>query len=323
VKIVSFSLYGNLPIYTEGALRNAELVRKFYPGWDARFYVDRTVPEEVVCALRKREAEIVPVEKNRGPTYGRFWRMFVAADANVERFLVRDCDSRLNSRETAAVDEWIASGFSFHLMRDSIHHRTRMLGGMWGGVGGILKDIEALIDAWGEYAKQGDCDRFVSEVIYPIIADDYICHDSWGHFADAKPFPSHPPLEGTEYVGARVPAEENNFDVWRRLGEYDNEVAQLKAEIEALRSQIDEFHRRRIGWEVGLAEEYRTLKEAGRRDSKTPLTRLLRSGMMKLARPVIMMLLDRDRVLREEVLNLEERLLNLQRIVDKTRSRTD
>jgi hypothetical protein len=203
------------------------------------------VPDDVVDALRERKAEIVHIEKTLGPMYGRFWRMFIAADPNVERFLIRDCDSRLNARESAAVDAWLGSGLSFHVMRDSIHHKTRMLGGMWGGVGGILKDIEALIDGWGKYAVQGDNDRFVSEVIYPIIANDYICHDSWGHFADAKPFPSHARLEGTEYVGARVPAEDHHFDVWRRLGEYDNEVVYLRAEIEALRSQIEELHGRR------------------------------------------------------------------------------
>ena len=91
MKIVSFSLYGSLPIYTEGAIRNAELVRRFYPGWTARFYVDRTVPDDVVAALREREADIVRVEKNLGPMYGRYWRMFVAADPDVELFLIRDC----------------------------------------------------------------------------------------------------------------------------------------------------------------------------------------------------------------------------------------
>jgi hypothetical protein len=309
-KIVSFSLYGNLPIHTEGAIRNAELVHNIYPGWRARFYVDRTVPDDIVAALREREAETVIVEKTLGPMYGRYWRMLVAADPAVERFMIRDCDSRLNSREQAAVAEWLASGSSFHVMRDSIHHKTRMLGGMWGGVGGILSDIEALIDGWGRYAIQGECDRFVSEVIYPIIAADYICHDSWGYFDDARPFPSHAPLEGTEHVGARVFLENRNMDVWRRLGEYDNQVTQLMAEIEALRSQIDELQRLQRD---ELAQGYRHLKEAGRRESRTALVKLLRSGLMKLARPAMMALLDRSRRLQEKVSNLEERLEELEK----------
>jgi hypothetical protein len=325
--IVSFSLYGNLPIYTEGAIRNAELVHEFYPGWGARFYVDCTVPDPIVLALREREAEIVFVAKNLGPMYGRYWRMLIAADPNVQRFLIRDCDSRLNSREKAAVNAWLASGFSFHIMRDSIHHKTRMLAGMWGGVGGVVKDIETLIDNWGRYSTQGDCDRFASEVIYPIIADDYICHDSWGHFADATPFPSHAPLQGTGFVGARVLLENNNMDVWRRLGEYDNEVTELMSEIEALRSQIDEIQcqqrdalaKQRDALPIDLIREYRGLKEAGRRESNNALIRLLRSGLMKLARPVMMALLDQNRRLQEKVFYLEERLQKLEQVVVRTR----
>ena len=199
-----------------------------------------------------------------------------------------------------------------------------MLGGLWGGVGGILKDIEALVDAWGRYSVQGDCDRFVSEVVYPIIADDYICHDSWGHFADARPFPSHAPLEGTEYVGARVLLENGKLDVWRRLGEYDNEVVQLRAEIDVLHSQISEFHRRqRESPEVDAALEFRALKEARLRGSKTILARLLRSGMMKVAGPAVVVLLDRNRRLREKISILEQRLQKLEQSTHNARLHQD
>jgi len=37
-KIVAFSLWGNNPKYTVGAVRNAELTPSIYPGWTARFY---------------------------------------------------------------------------------------------------------------------------------------------------------------------------------------------------------------------------------------------------------------------------------------------
>ena len=43
-KIVSFSLYGDAPLYCEGALRNVELAKSIYPGWRCRFYIDGTVP---------------------------------------------------------------------------------------------------------------------------------------------------------------------------------------------------------------------------------------------------------------------------------------
>jgi hypothetical protein len=56
LKVISFSLYGDRELYTVGAVINAELVHKIYPGWVARFYVDETVPGEVVSALKDRGA---------------------------------------------------------------------------------------------------------------------------------------------------------------------------------------------------------------------------------------------------------------------------
>ena len=43
-RVVSYGLYGSNPKYTTGAIRNAELVKIYFPGWVARFYVDDTVP---------------------------------------------------------------------------------------------------------------------------------------------------------------------------------------------------------------------------------------------------------------------------------------
>ena len=253
MKIVSFSLYGALPLYTLGALRNAELIDRIYPGWKARFYLDNSVPENVIHALKARNAEIVFIEKNLGPMYGRYWRMLVASDPNVERYIIRDCDSRLNWREKASVDEWLASGCSFHVMRDSIHHKTRMLAGMWGGIGGIIKNVDALIDSWGRYSAHGENDQFVSEKIYPLIKHDYICHDSWGHFPDARPFPKHAPLEGTSFVGEIVPIEHDNIDVWRRLGELGDETVKLKLALDAAQLQAAQSEYEREAARVRLA----------------------------------------------------------------------
>jgi hypothetical protein len=200
-RIVSFSLYGSIPLYTLGAIRNAELAHSIYPGWIARFYVDDTVPENVVAALRDRQAQIVNVSvPSRGPCYGRYWRFWIADEPGIERFIVRDADSRLNSRELAAVEEWIKSGKSFHVMRDAAGHNRRMIAGMWGTVGGALPNIREDVNAWGRYSLHGENDQFLSTVIYPKIRNDCLCHDSFCHFDDALPFPPHAPLRETRFV---------------------------------------------------------------------------------------------------------------------------
>jgi len=237
-RIVSFSLFNDIPLYTEGSLRNAELVHSIYPGWTARFYVDHTVPEHVRGALISRGAEISIVDApSLGPQYGRYWRFWVAADADVERFIVRDADSRLNVREARAVDEWVKSGKSFHSMRDSYYHSKRILGGMWGATSGTLPNIRALVDAWGHYSQPGENDRFMSDVIHPLVAEDFFSHDSYGHFSDAVPFPAHEHISGTSFVGERVTPAIETMDVWRRLGEYYDLYDKTKADLDSARSE--------------------------------------------------------------------------------------
>jgi len=216
--IISFSLYGHAPLYCEGALRNVVLAKSVYPGWPCRFYIDDTVPVRYVNVLERRGAQIVHVAKSLGPMYGRYWRFWPAADPTTDRFIVRDADSRLNLREKAAVDEWIRSGKSFHVTRDHPQHGVRILGGMWGGVRGKLPDIAALIDRWGLFARQGENQQFMSEVVHPHMGRDYLCHDSVGHFDDATPLPRHEPLVGTSYVGEVVHIHKPRIGVWENVG---------------------------------------------------------------------------------------------------------
>jgi len=37
-RVISFTLYGNDKKYTYGAIRNAVLAPRYYPGWTVRFY---------------------------------------------------------------------------------------------------------------------------------------------------------------------------------------------------------------------------------------------------------------------------------------------
>ena len=61
--------------------------------------------------------------------YGRFLPLL---DPRVEVVVSRDLDSRLTAREQAAVEDWLETGLTFHVMRDNPHHGTEILGGMWG-----------------------------------------------------------------------------------------------------------------------------------------------------------------------------------------------
>ncbi len=110
--------------------------------------------------------------------------------------LSRDCDSRLNKREAAAVAQWLVSPAMFHILRDHPYHGSPIMGGMWGAKAPLLRDMVELIK---QYSKgnfwQVDQD-FLRDAIYPMVKDVSLIHDE---FFDYSPFPVR--RRGLEFVG--------------------------------------------------------------------------------------------------------------------------
>ena len=207
-KVISFSLWGDNPKYTVGALKNADLAPKIYPGWICRFYINDTVPQEIIDNLSARDwVELIKIDEQQ-PWQGLFWRFYPAADPDVEVMISRDTDSRLNEREKAAVDEWLKSDEPFHLMRDHPRHNLPILGGMWGVKGNVL-DMVKLIDDYlnnnSEIEFQYGIDQhFLATVIYPQVRDRCLVHDE---IFEHKPFPL--PRNNYEYVGQMFLADDS------------------------------------------------------------------------------------------------------------------
>lgn len=201
--VIAYSLWGTNPRYLTTAERNARIARDIYPGWTCRFYHDDTVPQTALDALRKAGAGLVAMPRHIAME-GLMWRFLVAGDPDVDRFAVRDADSLLTVQERIAVDDWLASGKRFHLMRDWYSHTDLMLAGLWGGTGGILTGIAARIAAF-----TGDNDRidrkldqrFLADVVWPSIRDDSLTHDSYFGCFDARPFPPWGRLPPGHHVG--------------------------------------------------------------------------------------------------------------------------
>jgi len=203
--IVAFSLWGDGDEYLAGALENARLMPKVYPGWTARFYVDATVPEPVVKALEAQAAQIVRRPTPTQSVRAAFWRFEAANDPDIDRFLCRDCDARLNPREAAAVADWIAEGSAFHIMRDSPAHLELILAGMWGGVAGVLPDIAPLIEPLlSRYGGRWADQVFLRDEIWPRIRNISLAHDSTFSFGQARSFPEGSALPAGQHVGGSV-----------------------------------------------------------------------------------------------------------------------
>lgn len=195
-KVISFSLWGDNPKYTIGAIRNSELAKIIYPEWTVVMHIANDVPLEVVNTLLNNSVQLIRYQE--GSWNSMFWR-FLNADSN-DIVISRDCDSRLNYRERAAVDEWLNSNKDFHIMRDHRCHAVPILGGMWGSRNGILKGISSMISNYnkGEYDNKWQVDQnFLRDIVYPIVKDKSIVHDE---FFEKKPFPTQ--RIGNEFVGA-------------------------------------------------------------------------------------------------------------------------
>ena len=209
--VVSYGLYGSDPKYTQGAVRNSELIHKVFPGWTARFYHREDVPEDILNQLRNNGAELVLMSRGsrttNGAIAGMFWRFLVADDASVERFIVRDSDSRLNAREAHAVAEWMKSGKKVHTIRDHPNHDRPLNGGLWGGVrgcipGGLAEEVRKFSNKQG---YGGDL-QFLNEVVWPRVKHDQMAHDAYTcrKYPNSKPFPTKRP-DNYQHVGLTAP----------------------------------------------------------------------------------------------------------------------
>jgi hypothetical protein len=205
-KIISFSLWGDNPKYTIGAIRNAELTPIIYPGWISRFYCGESVPTDIIKTLISLpNTEVVMMDVD-GDWTGMFWRFYACEDSDI--MLSRDTDSRLSNREKLAVDEWLESDKDFHIMRDHPYHNTEILGGMWGVRNGLLKNMKQLIN---DYTK-GDFwqvdQNLLREKIYPLVVNNSFTHDTYLNYnTNSKQFPSK--SINKEFVGDVFDENEN------------------------------------------------------------------------------------------------------------------
>jgi hypothetical protein len=176
-KIISFSLWGNNPKYTIGALRNADLALEIYPEWICRFYVGKSTPTDIVDELEKKQnTEIIKMNED-GEWNSMFWRFLPIGEEDTEIMISRDCDSRLSIREKLCVDEFIKSEKMFHTMIDHPFH-SGIMGGMWGAKKGILKNMEQMINDWPKSNQWQTDQSFLNQIVSPIVSNTILIHDS-------------------------------------------------------------------------------------------------------------------------------------------------
>lgn len=191
--IVSYSLWGNHPMYWVGALKNIELVKEKLPGFICRFYIDKNSDQNLIDSIPENDLVEKILVDSKDSFHGMFWRFWASEDPEVNIMLSRDCDSRISDREVSAINDWLKSDKDFHIMRDHPYHTVPILGGMWGVRNGLLRNIGIIdkINNWNRFQRKGVDQDFLGQVIYPLVKNNSLEHDDFFNFGgNFKKFPT-------------------------------------------------------------------------------------------------------------------------------------
>jgi hypothetical protein len=208
MRYVSYSLWGDNELYNVGMVKNAQQVPEIYPNWQMVVYHDNSVPKETLHILEDLNVKLFNVD---GHTHGMFWRFFASDLPDCEYVIFRDGDSRLSIREKMAVDEWIESGKTIHVMRDHPAHQIPygnntlgILGGMWGIKGNTIPMKESIENFSKNRTMGYGIDQTFLKTIYNVFQDDRCTHDD---FFEKKPFPIS--RKNGRFIGERMDVNDN------------------------------------------------------------------------------------------------------------------
>ena len=171
-----------------GAIKNAQLAQVFFPGFTVRFYVGASVPTWVRSTLWLFDnVEMVDVDLPEN-SLARMWRFKAICDPTVDVVLSRDCDARLSLREAEAHQEFLESGFGFHIIRDHpTGHGYLISAGMFAC---RTKDLHFFQKIWDETPLRDTYmqdQEFMAHQIYPHVASNCLIHDEYYNYMPTPP----------------------------------------------------------------------------------------------------------------------------------------
>ena len=218
MNIISFSLWGDNPLYNIGAIKNADLALQIYPDWYCYYYCNKCVPEKTINELKKRNNTKIFIQNKIGNINSATDRFLAVDLPETERIIFRDTDSRLSNREKLAVDEWIYKNYDIHIMRDHPSHGWFIQAGMFGLKANKFKgEMNSVLNAFNFTNIKGQDQDFISAYLkYKINKENcsYIEHDP---FYAKKPFPQNAKRGadngGVYFIGQRIEVE-NELDVY-------------------------------------------------------------------------------------------------------------
>ena len=181
---------------------------RFYIPSEDTFSKEMVIPERLKRVFLRLNVEIIQVKLIDTP--GRLWRFMIGDDISVDRFLIRDSDDRLKTRDYACVQMWIKSKLPVLCMRDHFEHTWPIMAGMFGFHSKSFRQSVGNI-CWSEYLlrKQSDpylCDQILlKEEIWPFVSDNlsYCCDPDQLRFSPGSYDFPEAKIDENDFVGAR------------------------------------------------------------------------------------------------------------------------
>ena len=214
VNVISFCVYGERTKYLIGMKENIKFGQKYFKGWKIRVHYNNTVPEEYINEYIKMGAECIKcynIGNDEMNWEGMVWRLLPLDDKNVDFWISRDADSRLDDRDKNLVEEWMNSNKTLHCIRDHHCHYHQIMGGMYGinnrlfhnrykfdSVKKIINDLYII----HKEAKYNIDQLFLNNKLWNLLKDDVIAHISNGGrrvLDDDIEIPSAPNFIGKQY----------------------------------------------------------------------------------------------------------------------------
>jgi len=190
-----------------GIVRNAQLIRVYFPGWTLQVYMKKQVAAaadiestwaKVISRLLALGVDIVYVDSTLTKIAPNWWSYMVADDLNIDFALVRKPNSRFGEHDASAVIDWIqlcekSPHVAVHCIRDTAYQGTRpMMHGLWGVRPRVLRQLlggRSLMSLIYDFVNDSRSDDgelqpsdFLSQVLWPLVQPDAVmCHDSVSH----------------------------------------------------------------------------------------------------------------------------------------------
>lgn len=182
VNTFSFCLYGPYnPRYYDPLLKTISNIHKYYPDWHIYIWCGPDVDAGYLAHLRTL-ANVVIRETGILGERNMIQRFFTIDEPGVDIMMVRDADSILNWRDRWAINEFLASSFQAHTIRDHRDHSASLMGGLWGIRKSAGLSIRNLYAGYTEDVSRGHRlahdQNFLGDVVYPLVRDRLLVHYS-------------------------------------------------------------------------------------------------------------------------------------------------